>query len=82
MLCRLEGIETAARELSAKKGYDCVLLIATDFIRYGSQIFAFGEESQKILEALGVSDRQNAFLDGVISRKSQIIPQLVLNLRK
>lgn len=82
VLCRLEGIEAAARELAAKKGYDCVLLIATDFIRYGSQIFAFGDESQKILEALGVSDKQNAFLDGVISRKSQIIPQLVLNLRK
>ena len=82
VLCRLGGIEAAAHEYAARKGFDCILLIATDFIRYGSQIFAFGNESQKILEALGVSDDKSAFLDGVISRKSQIIPQLVLNLRK
>lgn len=82
VLCRLDGIKEAAEEFAAKKGYDCVLLIATDFIRYGSQIFAFGNENKKVLEALGADNAENTFLDGVISRKSQIIPQLVLNLRK
>ena len=42
----------------------------------------FGDERETLACALGFEGWQREFLDGVVSRKSQVIPKLVLNLQK
>ena len=74
-------IELEANELCSRNLLSGVVIIVTDFIRYGSEILVFGKEKKIISEALGIENGEG-FMDGVMSRKSQIIPRLVLNLPK
>lgn len=74
-------LERGAAQLCMKFSLSGVVVIITDFIRYGSEILVFGNEKEIISEALGITEGEG-FMDGVMSRKSQIIPRLVLNLPK
>ncbi len=77
-----EEIEKAAAELTVKQGLSGVLLIVTDFFRYGSEIMIFGPETEQISIAMGFEGKASKFMEGVMSRKSQVIPNLVMNLQK
>lgn len=78
----LDDIEKAASRLINKNGLSGILLIVTDFFRYGSEIIIFGPETEKISAAMGFEGKTSEFMEGVMSRKSQVIPNLVMNLQK
>ncbi len=77
-----DEIEKTASELCVKQALSGVVLIVTDFFRYGSEIMIFGPEAEKISSAMGFDGKNSKFLEGVMSRKSQVIPSLVMNLQK
>jgi len=54
-----------------------VVFMVTDIIRNGSELFATGEAKKMAETAFGMEDGSNrVFLEGVVSRKSQIVPKL------
>lgn len=58
---------------------DCQLVIfmVTDIIRNGSELFVTGEAKEMAETAFGMEEGSNrVFLEGVVSRKSQIVPKL------
>ncbi len=77
-----EKIEKEAEKLCIKQRLSGVLLIATDFFRYGSEIMIFGPATEKISVAMGFEGKTSEFMEGVMSRKSQVIPYLVMNLQQ
>lgn len=60
--------------------YKIALLFVTDIIKNGSYLF-FNEEAKEIVEdAYGIEDiKQGVYLDGVVSRKKQMLPPLLEN---
>lgn len=58
--------------------YKMALLFVTDIIKNGSYLF-FNESSKEIIEeAYGIEDaNQGVYLDGVVSRKKQMLPPLL-----
>jgi len=74
---RAEEVRSAMRAYMEQRGYDLVVLMATDVVREGSEIFAVGK-TRLIERALDVSLAQgSAWLPGVLSRKKQIAAKLV-----
>ena len=61
-----------------EQGYTIIMLFATDIIREGSYVY-YNEEAKKIIEkAFEVENLyQGCFINGIISRKKQMIPSLV-----
>ncbi len=62
--------------------YKISLLFITDVIKNGSYLF-FNESSKEIIEeAFGIKDAyQGIYLDGVVSRKKQMVPPLLENVK-
>lgn len=60
--------------------YKIALLFVTDIIKNGSYLF-FNEEAKEIVEdSYGIEDiKQGVYLDGVVSRKKQMLPPLLEN---
>jgi manganese-dependent inorganic pyrophosphatase len=70
-------IKAVMEALREQRGYDLVLLMATDIVREGSEILAVGK-TRLAERALGVSlDGASAWMPGVLSRKKQIASRLV-----
>jgi len=71
----LDNREAVKKEMEAlleTKGYDIVVLMATDIIREGSEMFVSGKEHMAE-RALGVTLKDgSAWMDGVLSRKKQV----------
>ncbi|MDR0880103.1 MAG: manganese-dependent inorganic pyrophosphatase [Clostridioides sp.] len=55
--------------------YDMLVLAVTDIIKEGSYILYKGEDSV-LSGAFGVDASQGVFVDGVVSRKKQLVPNL------
>ncbi|MDR2167656.1 MAG: inorganic diphosphatase, partial [Clostridiales bacterium] len=54
-----------------------VMLMITDIIQNGSELFVLGRAKDLVDAAFGTTAAQNhIYLPGVVSRKSQIIPKL------
>lgn len=64
--------------INENKEYDFTILLITDIIKKGSYIL-FSEEAKKYLEgAFNIDNiKQGYYLDGCVSRKKQIVPQLM-----
>jgi len=74
---RADEVGAAMRALQEQRGYDLVVLMATDIVREGSEIFAVGK-TRLIERSLGISlSEGSAWLPGVLSRKKQIAARLV-----
>lgn len=72
-----DDVLAAMERLRESRGYDLVLLMATDIVREGSEIFAVGKR-RTVERALGISLAQgSAWMPGVLSRKKQIAARLV-----
>ena len=70
-------IEAINNEIE-NSNYDLFLFILTDIINNGSKIVAIGEESKLVEQAFKIKLKDNsAWLDGVVSRKKQVIPPLM-----
>jgi len=65
------------KKLKEEGGRHSVLLLLTDIMKVGSQLLVISDESEKIEKAFNVKLNENeVWLDGVMSRKKQIIPFL------
>jgi manganese-dependent inorganic pyrophosphatase len=76
-LDRADELATALERLRASRGYDLAMLLVTDVLREGSEVFAAGK-TRVAERGLGVDlSSGSAWMDGVLSRKKQIAPRLL-----
>lgn len=74
---RREEIETAINEEIDKDNYDLFTLIVTDILNSNSKVLALGNEFSSVERAFDVALEQNtAILEGVVSRKKQVVPNI------
>ncbi|MFD1899713.1 manganese-dependent inorganic pyrophosphatase [Enterococcus termitis] len=77
VLSRQDELETAMKNENASNGYDLFVLIITDILNSDSELIVIGDSLDKVESAFNVKLTNNrAFLNGVVSRKKQIVPQL------
>lgn len=74
---RAAELRTALESFCERRGLDLAMLLVTDVVREGSQIFATGKT--RIAErALGIDlSSGSAWMDGVLSRKKQVASRLL-----
>ncbi len=73
-----EGYVKTLEDIARSKGYSITMLCVTDIIKNGSYILyntAYEEQIKEALELNGIY--QGIYVDGVLSRKKQIIPKLM-----
>lgn len=69
----LSYMSTKAKESSL----DMTMLLLTDILNEGSQILVAGDKPEIVEKAFNVTLKDNtAFLDGVLSRKKQVVPPI------
>lgn len=77
VLSRKSDIEAKLNALVEQKGLDLFLLVVTDILNSSSVALAFGRGSKAVEHAFHVTLKDNqALLEGVVSRKKQIVPVL------
>lgn len=65
-------------ELAKNKGYRLVLLVITDIIRNGSYLLYTDGSAEIIADGFNFSEiNQGVYIDGVVSRKKQIVPAIM-----
>ena len=73
---RKEELLKTIKEIAKKRNYDLFVFLATDIIKQGSEIL-FWEKDNYMEKAFNIKSENNTFyLEGVMSRKKQIIPVL------
>ncbi|MBO0462126.1 manganese-dependent inorganic pyrophosphatase [Enterococcus sp. DIV1298c] len=74
---RQAELEAAMNAEIAKNGYDLFVLVVTDILNSNSELLIAGERKAEVEQAFNVKLENNrAFLQGVVSRKKQVVPQL------
>ena len=64
-----------------EKGLSLFVFAITDILNSNSEIIALGEKSNVIEPAFGKTLENNrAFLEGVVSRKKQLLPNIDKNI--
>jgi len=64
-------------EIKEENNYHSVIFFITDIIKEGSEFLVVSNEEEKIEEAFDIKMKNNIFyLEGVMSRKKQVIPRL------
>lgn len=77
VLGRQEEIEAAISEVIVSEGYSDFVLMITDILNSNSEILALGSNMDKVEAAFNFKLEDNhAFLEGAVSRKKQVVPQL------
>ncbi|MEK4027153.1 MULTISPECIES: manganese-dependent inorganic pyrophosphatase [Bacillaceae] len=78
VLARKEDIEAALERTIAEKGLDLFLFVITDILNSNSVAIVAGKEAAVVEKAYNtpISDDRTIILEGVVSRKKQIIPVL------
>jgi len=77
VLSRQAELEAALNTIIANKNLDLFLLVTTDILNNNSIGLALGKQASAVEEAFKVTlDNNTALLEGVVSRKSQIVPPL------
>ena len=77
VLSRQEEIEDAIKSSIQENGYSDFVLMITDILNSNSEILALGTNIDKVEKAFDfVLDNNHAFLEGAVSRKKQVVPQL------
>ena len=70
-------------DMSRSKGYSLTMLCVTDIIQNGSYILYNTDYEEKVKEALELNEiYQGIYVDGVLSRKKQIVPKLMGYIKK
>ncbi|WP_026867150.1 MULTISPECIES: manganese-dependent inorganic pyrophosphatase [Jeotgalicoccus] len=74
---RREEIEAAINSEIDKENYDLFTLIVTDILNSNSKVLALGNEFSSVERAFDVAlDQNTAILEGVVSRKKQVVPNI------
>lgn len=77
VLERQAEIEAAIQKAQADNGYSDFVLMITDIINSNSEILALGSNTDKVEAAFDfVLENNHASLEGAVSRKKQVVPQL------
>ncbi len=80
MMTRKEEIEEAIEKEIENKNLDIFFLAITDIINSNSQAMVLGNRAELVEKSYNVKLENNtAFLEGIVSRKKQIIPVLTNN---
>lgn len=67
----------------ADGNYDLILLLVTDIINQGSEVFFVGDLKEIVRKAFDIQTKENSvYLPGVVSRKKQVIPNIANYLVK
>ena len=75
-----EKLEAGMNEIIEKENLDLFLLLITDIVNSNSQAIVLGKEAGLIEKSYGVKLENNtALLNGIVSRKKQVIPVLTEN---
>ena len=81
VLKRQEEIENEMKKAIEEKGLSLFVFAITDILNSNSEIIALGEKSNVIKPAFGKTLENNrAFLEGVVSRKKQLLPNIDKNI--
>ncbi len=82
VLKRQEELEEAMQNLIKLKGLDLMVLAITDILNSNSEIIALGNNAEEVIQnAFGKKLVYNrAFLEGVVSRKKQLLPNIDKNI--
>ncbi|QNR08606.1 manganese-dependent inorganic pyrophosphatase [Macrococcoides canis] len=81
VLARKDELEQAINAETAQEGYALFVLVVTDILNSNSKILALGQQQSMVEKAFNVAlDQNTALLEGVVSRKKQVVPQLTAAL--
>ena len=81
VLKRQNELEEAIKNAIAKKGLSLFVLAITDILNSNSEIIALGTKTDAVEKAFGKKLENNrAFLEGVVSRKKQLLPFIDKNI--
>ena len=81
VLKRQEKLEEAINKEIAEKGLSLFVLAITDILNSNSEIIALGSKADVVEKAFDKKLENNrAFLEGVVSRKKQLLPQIDKNI--
>lgn len=81
VLKRQEELEGAMKAEIEKKGLSLFVLAITDILNSNSEIIALGQKAEAVEKAFDVKLENNcAFLEGVVSRKKQLLPNIEKNI--
>lgn len=73
-------LEQGMNEIIEKENLDLFMLLITDIINSNSQVIALGKSAKIVEKAYGVKLEDNtALLEGVVSRKKQVVPIMTEN---
>ena len=73
-----EELESGINKVIEENGLDLFMFLITDIINTNSQVIALGKRADIVEKAYGVKLENNtALLEGVVSRKKQLIPTLM-----
>lgn len=69
-------------KIKEEKEYKFIVVAVTDILKNGSYLF-FSEDARNILEdSFNINDiKQGTYIDGLVSRKKQIVPKILENIR-
>jgi manganese-dependent inorganic pyrophosphatase len=77
VLCRQADLEPALQNIVSEKGLDLLLFLVTDVLNGDSVGVVLGPRADAVESAYGVALTGNrALLNGVVSRKAQVVPVL------
>ncbi|MGT2929184.1 manganese-dependent inorganic pyrophosphatase [Streptococcus dentasini] len=77
VLDRQAEIEEAIKTSQEANGYSDFVLMITDILNSNSEILALGSHMDKVEAAFNFKlENNHAFLEGAVSRKKQVVPQL------
>ncbi|MBA2846023.1 manganese-dependent inorganic pyrophosphatase [Methanococcus maripaludis] len=71
-----EAIQNLIDEMIEKEGYDMVLFLVTDIMKEGSEVLVAGNKSAFETAFELKLDGKSVFIDGMMSRKKQVVPPL------
>ena len=78
---RVESLKTAIKDKINNDGLALFVLAITDILNSNSQIIAIGERVDAVENGFGIKlENDTAFLEGVVSRKKQLLPQIDKNI--
>ena len=81
VLKRQDALEKAINTKIEKEGLGLFVLAITDILNSNSEIIALGEKTEAVEKAFGKTLENNrAFLEGVVSRKKQLLPLIDKNI--
>ncbi|WP_227939489.1 manganese-dependent inorganic pyrophosphatase [Alkalihalobacillus deserti] len=83
VLSRQAELEEAIAQVIAEKELSLFVLVVTDILNNDSVVLALGQETKAVEKGFNVTlENHTAKLEGVVSRKKQVVPQLTEGFSK